>query len=65
MGVFINLKKAFDTVDHIILLEKLECYGIRGNIHSWLKSKLTNKSQYVEYTNAKSVSKHITHGVPQ
>ena len=52
-------------MDHIILLEKLECYGIRGNIHSWFKSYLNNRSQYVEYNNAKSEIKHITHGVPQ
>ena len=52
-------------MDHIILLEKLECHGIRGNIHSWFKSYLSNRSQYVEYNIAKSVTKHITHGVPQ
>ena len=63
VGVFLDIKKAFDTMDHIILLEKLECYGIRGNIHSWVKSYLTNRSQYVEYNNAKSDTKYITHGV--
>ena len=62
VGVFLDLKKAFDTVDHIILLEKLECYGIRGNIHSWFKSYLNNRSQYVEYNNAKSEIKHINQG---
>ena len=65
VAIFLDLKKAFDTVDHIILLEKLECYGIRGNIHSWFKSYLNNRSQYVEYNNAKSEIKHITHRVPQ
>ena len=65
MGVFLDLK-TFDTVDHIILLEKLECYGIRGLLHSWFKGYLTtHRSQYVEYNNVKSDTKYITHGVLQ
>ena len=65
MGVFLDLKKAFDTVDHTILLEKLNSYGTRGNIYNWFKSYLTNRSQYVEYNNSKSNTMLITHGVPQ
>ena len=65
VGVFIDLKKAFDTVDHSILLNKLYLYGIRGNIYNWFKSYLTNRSQYVEYNNVKSKTEIITHGVPQ
>ena len=65
VGVFLDLKKAFDTVDHGILLEKLYLYGIGGNIYSWFESYLTNRSQFVEYNNVKSKTENITHGVPQ
>ena len=47
IGVFLDLKKAFDTVDHHILLSKLYAYGIRGHILSWFESYLTGRSQYV------------------
>ena len=64
VGVFLDLK-SINTVDHNILLEKLECYGFRENLHSWFKSYLTNMSQYVEYNNAKSDIKYITYRVPK
>ena len=65
VGVFLDLKKTFDTVDHNILLAKLKQYGIRGYTHSWFESNISNRKQYVEYNNFKFDTKTITHGVPQ
>jgi hypothetical protein len=48
IGIFFDLTKACDVIDHDILLEKLDHYGIRGKINIWLKSYLTLRSQYVE-----------------
>ena len=65
IGVMIDFSKAFDTVNHGILLRKLDCYGVRGNPNSWLKSYLTNRSQTTTYNNVKSSVKYMSHGVPQ
>ena len=46
-GVFIDLQKAFDTVNHEILLEKLKHYGIRSKQNDWFRSFLTSRKQYV------------------
>ena len=64
-GVFIDLKKAFDTVNHNILLQKLEHYGIRQNTLLWFESYLCNRKQYVSLNGSDSELKDITCGVPQ
>ena len=50
-GIFIDLKKAFDTVNHSILLAKLENCGIRGLVNNWLQSYVTNRRQSIEIDN--------------
>ena len=66
LGVFIDLSKAFDTVDHKILLKKLQYYGISDLTKNWLKSYLSNRKQCVCYSNGKLTSfRPITCGVPQ
>ena len=47
VGVFIDLRKAFDTINHKLLLQKLEHYGIRGIAHKWLTSYLYRRKQFV------------------
>ena len=54
ISVFIDLKKAFDTIDHTILLQKLNHYGIRGILNQWVSSYLTLRKQYVQIKEKKS-----------
>ena len=65
VGIFLDFSKAFDTVDHDILLQKLHHYGIRGCAYSWFESYLTHRTQFVTYNGAKSKKLAIKWGVPQ
>ncbi len=65
LSVFLDLSKAFDTINHNILLKKLTHYGIRGISHEWFKSYLQNRQQYVKYKSYNSVSLNVDCGVPQ
>ena len=63
--LLIDFSKAFDMVDHEILLKKLENYGIRGIALDWLKSYLSDRKQFVSVNGTDSTEKLIRYGVPQ
>jgi len=64
-GIFIDLQKAFDTVDHNILISKLKHYGIRGIVNDWFRSYLTDRKQFVSINGYNSTNKSVVCGVPQ
>ena len=65
IGMFFDLQKAFDTVDHTILLHKLENYGVRGIVLKWFHDYLHNRQQFVSIGDSKSNLRSVTYGVPQ
>jgi hypothetical protein len=75
IGVFFYLSKAYDVIDHDILLDKLDSYGIREESNSWFWLYLIDRSQFVEIKNTdgrnsfknsyNSLSRKVKHGVPQ
>jgi len=74
VGIFLDLSKAYDVINHNRLLDKLGSYGIRGSVNKWFQSYLTNRTQFVEisqmdsskYTQHRfqSTSRAISYGVP-
>ena len=65
VGIFLDLKKAFDTVNHTILLRKLYNYGIRGKAYEWMKEYLHERKQFVTFNGTDTNSEFISCGVPQ
>ena len=63
--IFLDFAKAFDTVNHNILLEKLKYYGFRNQEFSWLESYLTNRTQFTKVGEEMSEIGYVKHGVPQ
>ena len=65
LGEFINLSKAFDTVDKEILYSKLKNYGVKGNNLKWFESYLNNRKRFIRFNNRNTSFTGIKCGVPQ
>ena len=64
-AVFIDFRKAFDTVDHAVLIKKMEMLGVRGVQLKWFTDYLSNRQQVVIYDNYRSENYPVSYGVPQ
>ena len=64
-GAFVDLRKSFDAVDHRMLLQKLQHYGVRGISKKWFSSYVTNRKQFVSIGNCNSSTKTVLTDVPQ
>ena len=62
-AIFIDLSKAFDTLDHITLIHKLSYYGVQGTVLTLFQSYLSNRKQYVQFDNVESDLATLTTGV--
>ena len=65
INIYLDLSKAFDALDHSVLIDKLEFYGVKGVALDLLKNCLTNRKQYVEFEYVQSDMLNISTGVPQ
>ena len=65
IGIFIDLSKAFDTIDHTKLMTKIEYYGLRGKAFNLIKSYMSNRNQFVQFLSEKSDPMLLKYGVPQ
>ena len=63
--IFLDLSKAFDTLDHNIRLHKLNLYGIKNNAFHLMQIYLTNRKQYIDFDESKSGMSNIATSVPQ
>ena len=64
LAIFLDLKKAFDTVDHTILIKKLNALGMRGNSRAWFTSFLSNRKQFCSINGQQSGARLVTCGIP-
>ena len=64
-AIYLDFEKAFDKVDHDLLLKKLTSYGIKGKLHTWIKAFLLNRTQVVAVDGVKSYPTVVISGVPQ